>query len=89
MRNSAIELLFLILFLLYNFSIQAQQNNKYSKQNITEEFLNTTLKEHIYKKLQNLPNFSEKELHTLDHYYLDNYHKYKTLFSNATENSVN
>lgn len=86
MRNSAIKLLFLILFLLYNFSIQAQQNNKYSKQNITEEFLNTTLKEHIYKKLQNLPNFSEKELHTLDHYYLDNYHKYKTLFSNATEN---
>ncbi|MBL1233604.1 MAG: PKD domain-containing protein [Flavobacteriales bacterium] len=86
MRNSAIKLLLPVIFLLSNFSIQAQQSNKYSKQNITEEFLNITLKEHIYKKLQNDPNLSESELHKLGHYYLDNYPTYKTLFSNAAKN---
>lgn len=88
MINSAIKLLLPVLFLLSNFSIQAQQNNKYSKQNITEEFLNITLKEHIYKKLQVSPNLSENEIHNLGHYYHDNYPIYKTLFSNAT-NSIN
>ena len=59
---------------------------KRQKQNITEEFLNTTLKEHIYKKLQITSNLSKKELHNLGHYYLDNYPNYKTLFSNAAKN---
>lgn len=88
MRNSAIKLLLPVLFLLSNFSIQAQQNNKYSKQNITDEFLDVKLKEHIYKKLQVSPNLSETELHNLGHYYFDNYPKYKTLFSNAAKNVI-
>ena len=89
MKNSAIKLLLLvIIFFISNFFIRAQQNNSYNKQNITEEFLNITLKEHIYKKIQSSPNLSDSEIHNLGHYYLDNYPNYKTLFSTILKNTI-
>lgn len=67
-------------------SLNAQQKDyKYSKSNITQEFLDVTLKERLYKNLQqNTPSTINK--HDLSHYYFDNYAQYKQQFVQIAAN---
>lgn len=67
-------------------SLNAQQKDyKYSKSNITQEFLDVTLKERLYKNLQqNTPSTINE--HDLSHYYFDNYAQYKQQFVQIAAN---
>lgn len=85
MKNSVYCYLLFFLMMISS-SLNAQQKDyKYSKSNITQEFLDVTLKERLYKNLQqNTPSTINK--HDLSHYYFDNYAQYKQQFVQIAAN---